>query len=53
MPDPPEPAPQPLAPQPLTPQDFYMEDGLLVFTSAYHLKRGYCCKSDCRHCPWR
>ncbi|MGA1776952.1 MAG: DUF5522 domain-containing protein, partial [Flavobacteriaceae bacterium] len=18
----------------------------------YHLKRGYCCKSNCRHCPF-
>ena len=23
----------------------------LVFTAAYHLKRGYCCNSGCRHCP--
>ncbi|SFE91488.1 hypothetical protein SAMN03003324_01787 [Pedobacter antarcticus] len=33
--------------------DFYFnEDGLMVFTAAYHLKRGYCCKNKCRHCPW-
>ena len=33
--------------------DYYMnEDGLLVFTEAYHLKRGYCCRSGCRHCPY-
>jgi hypothetical protein len=25
---------------------------LMVFTAAYHLKRGSCCKSDCRHCPY-
>lgn len=31
---------------------FYMENGLLVFTEAYHLKRGYCCKNGCRHCPY-
>lgn len=31
---------------------YYMENGLIVFTSAYHLKRGYCCKSGCRHCPY-
>lgn len=37
---------------PLSPEDFYMEDGLLVFTAAYHLKRGYCCGSGCRHCPY-
>ncbi len=32
--------------------DYYWENGLLVFTKAYHLKRGYCCKSGCRHCPY-
>lgn len=31
---------------------FYWENGLIVFTEAYHLKRGYCCKSGCRHCPY-
>jgi hypothetical protein len=24
----------------------------MVFTAAYHLKRGSCCKSGCRHCPY-
>ncbi len=34
-------------------EDYYFnEDGLMVFTEAYHLKRGYCCKNKCRHCPW-
>lgn len=32
--------------------DFYLENGLLVYTSAYHLKRGHCCGSGCRHCPY-
>lgn len=32
--------------------DYYWENGLLVFTQAYHLKRGYCCQSGCRHCPY-
>jgi len=32
--------------------DYYLEDGLMVFTSAYHLKRGYCCQNKCRHCPY-
>lgn len=32
--------------------DFYWEDGYLVFTRDYHLKRGFCCQSGCRHCPW-
>jgi len=31
---------------------FYIENGFYVFTEKYHLKRGYCCKSGCRHCPW-
>ena len=33
--------------------DYYFnEEGLMVFTAAYHLKRGYCCKNKCKHCPW-
>jgi len=36
----------------LSEDDYYMEDGLLVFTAAYHLKRGNCCGSGCRHCPY-
>lgn len=27
-------------------------DGRLVFTAEYHLRRGYCCGSGCRHCPY-
>jgi Family of unknown function (DUF5522) len=45
-----------LAPEevrPLHPEDFYMEGPNLVFTAAYHLRRGSCCKSDCRHCPYK
>jgi hypothetical protein len=37
---------------PLKNEDYYMENGFVVFTEAYHLKRGYCCKSGCRHCPY-
>jgi hypothetical protein len=33
-------------------EDFYIENGRLVFTEQYHLKRGYCCGSGCRHCPY-
>lgn len=33
-------------------EDFYLEDGYLVFTEAYHLKKGYCCGNGCRHCPY-
>ena len=37
----------------LNPEDFYMSDeGFIVFTEAYHLKRGHCCKSGCKHCPY-
>jgi 2-iminoacetate synthase ThiH len=32
--------------------DYYFENGYVVFTEQYHLKRGYCCKNGCRHCPW-
>ena len=28
------------------------ETGFNVFTAYYHLKRGSCCGSDCRHCPF-
>jgi hypothetical protein len=34
-------------------EDYYTEGGRMVFTEAYHLKRGYCCNSKCRHCPYR
>jgi hypothetical protein len=40
-------------PPPLAPEDYYYEGPYLVFTAAYHLKRGYCCGSGCRHCPYR
>jgi hypothetical protein len=33
--------------------DFYMENGYMVFTEAYHLRRGSCCGNGCRHCPYR
>lgn len=33
--------------------DYYIDsDGPMVFTEAYHIKRGYCCQSGCRHCPY-
>lgn len=34
-------------------EDYYMDGPYLVFTEVYHRKRGYCCNSGCRHCPWR
>jgi hypothetical protein len=38
---------------PLEPEDYYFEGPYMVFTAAYHLKRGSCCNSGCRHCPYR
>lgn len=32
--------------------DSYVENGRWVFTERRHLKRGYCCGSGCRHCPY-
>lgn len=33
--------------------DYYFSpEGYLVFTEQYHNKRGYCCQSGCRHCPY-
>ncbi len=46
----PEPDPAPKS-APKT-ADYYVENGLLVYTAAYHLKRGFCCGSGCRHCPY-
>ena len=33
--------------------DYYLENGLFVFTAAFLRKRGYCCESGCRHCPYQ
>lgn len=33
--------------------DYYNDEfGNLVFTASYHKRRGYCCQSGCRHCPY-
>jgi len=32
--------------------DWYFENCLMVYTAAYHLERGYCCGSGCRHCSY-
>ena len=42
-----------LSREPPRPEDFYMEGPYLIFTAAYHLRRGYCCTNDCRHCPYK
>ena len=31
---------------------YYLENGKVVFTPKYHIERGYCCGSGCRHCPY-
>lgn len=33
-------------------QDYYLEGGLMVFTERFLLRRGFCCESGCRHCPY-
>ena len=32
--------------------DFYLENGLYVFTEKFLRERGFCCQSGCRHCPY-
>ncbi|MCF6352575.1 MAG: DUF5522 domain-containing protein [Cyclobacteriaceae bacterium] len=27
---------------------YFLKNGLLVFTEAYHFKRGFCCKNRCK-----
>ena len=34
-------------------EDYYFdENGLMVLTSEYLRKRGYCCGNQCRNCPY-
>ena len=33
-------------------KDYYTENGAMVFTASYLQRRGYCCNSGCRHCPY-
>ena len=38
---------------PLEEGDYYLTpEGYRCFTEQYLLKRGYCCESGCRHCPY-
>lgn len=33
--------------------DYYINDeGNWVFTTFYHLRKGYCCQNGCKHCPY-
>jgi hypothetical protein len=36
----------------LLPSDFYVENGMKVMKEEYHIRRGYCCGSGCRYCPY-
>ena len=37
----------------LASDEFYTTpEGYIVFTEKYLLKRGYCCKNACKHCPY-
>lgn len=31
---------------------YLMDNGLLIFTEIYHIRRGYCCGLKCKHCPY-
>jgi Family of unknown function (DUF5522) len=31
---------------------YFTPEGYVVFTEKYLLRRGYCCKNGCRHCPY-
>lgn len=53
MPDRPESRPWQDLQEPIEGVDFYREGPYVVFTEVFHLRRGYCCNSGCRHCPWR
>ena len=33
-------------------KDYNLENGAMVFTSSYLERRGYCCDSGCRNCPY-
>ncbi len=35
------------------PGDYYWDKrGFRIFTEQYLLRRGYCCKDNCKHCPY-
>ena len=33
-------------------KDYVIENGAMVFTASYLQRRGYCCDSGCRNCPY-
>ena len=32
---------------------YQSKEGYIIFTEKYHLKRGYCCNNNCKHCPYK
>lgn len=44
----------PIPDRPELNSDYYLDPdtGFQVFTEEYHRRRGHCCHSGCRHCPW-
>jgi hypothetical protein len=32
--------------------DYYFENSIMVLTAEFLSKRGFCCGSGCRHCPY-
>ena len=32
---------------------YYSDKKYIIFTEKYHLKRGYCCNNNCKHCPYK
>lgn len=37
---------------PIEGEDYYLEGAMMVFTERFLLRRGFCCESGCRHCPY-
>ncbi len=33
-------------------RDYYFENGLMILTAEFLLRRGYCCGNGCRNCPY-
>lgn len=33
-------------------RDYYLEKGQIILTESYLARRGKCCSSRCRHCPY-
>jgi hypothetical protein len=32
---------------------YYSEEGFVVLTEKFHLRKGNCCGNGCRHCPYQ